>query len=459
MSAADRAFARWLCEACGLVYDEARGDSDSGIAPGTRFEDIPDDWRCPVCGVTKADFRPLPPAPASAAADADGALAGRHAADRSRHGAQPRAAAAASGADAVVIVGAGAAGWETARAVRDAGWDGGVVLVTACDARVYAKPRLSVAFGRGIAPADLADGHPADHARALGVRLLPHTWALDLDVARRRLVTTRGTLRFAALVLATGARARPVAWPGSGGARVFAVNDLAAYRRLRDAWDRAVAHAQALRRAPRLAIVGAGLVGCELADDFAGTGAKVLLLDTAPLPLQPRLATQDALRLRDALAARGVAFEGEATLRAIDAATPDDPAHAPAAPGSGARLRWRDAQGRHRDHDADLVVAAVGVEPETALARRAGLTVDRGVCVDPHTLRCGDSPVFALGDCAQVDGRVGSTLEPISRQARAIAGAITGRPQPFEARPQVWVVKTPSLPLVIRPRTPMPANG
>ena len=49
---------QFICKACGLIYDEAKGDADSGLAPGTRFEDIPDDWACPLCGVTKADFEP-----------------------------------------------------------------------------------------------------------------------------------------------------------------------------------------------------------------------------------------------------------------------------------------------------------------------------------------------------------------------------------------------------------------
>ena len=48
---------RWICEPCGFLYDPAEGDPDSGIAPGTPFEDIPDDWMCPICGAGKADFR------------------------------------------------------------------------------------------------------------------------------------------------------------------------------------------------------------------------------------------------------------------------------------------------------------------------------------------------------------------------------------------------------------------
>ncbi len=49
---------KYICKVCGYIYDSIAGDPDSGIAPGTAFEDIPDDWRCPVCGVTKADFEP-----------------------------------------------------------------------------------------------------------------------------------------------------------------------------------------------------------------------------------------------------------------------------------------------------------------------------------------------------------------------------------------------------------------
>lgn len=52
---------RWFCEPCGFVYDPAEGDPDSGIEPGTPFEEIPDDWMCPICGATKADFRELGP--------------------------------------------------------------------------------------------------------------------------------------------------------------------------------------------------------------------------------------------------------------------------------------------------------------------------------------------------------------------------------------------------------------
>ncbi|MFM1989099.1 MAG: hypothetical protein RJA99_2056 [Pseudomonadota bacterium] len=422
-----RALRRWLCEACGLIYDEAKGDPDSGLAPGTRFEDIPEDWRCPVCGVGKADFRPIEPSrgPARAAAVA------------------PRAPD--SRGEGVVIVGAGTAGWSTARALRDVGFAGSVTIVTACDGALYPKPTLSVALAKGLSPAAIVERPGPELAAELGVRLLARAWALELDVVRRRLLTTRGSLRFSRLVLATGARARRPTLPGAGAARLLAVNDLAAYAALRTAFDAARVRAATEGRAPRVAIVGAGLVGCELADDFAGAGAEVALLEARALPLADRLDPPTAIRLRDALRGRGVRFSGGATIREVLV-----PAGA-AAGDAQVGLIWQDVSGGSHAGRFDLGLAAVGVEPETRLARRAGLTVRKGIVVDVATLACVPERVWALGDCAEVDGRVGGTVEPILRQARTIAGAIAGRPERFVPRPPVWVVKTPSLPLTLRP--------
>lgn len=440
------ALRRWLCEACGLVYDEAVGDVDSGVAPGTRFEDIPDDWRCPICGVGKADFRPIEPAPAGAA---------RSAAAPGASGASGAGVLAAQAREAVVIVGAGAAGWGAARALRDAGYRGPLTLVTACDGTVYSKPALSVALGRDMTVERLREQSGAALAAELDVRLLERAWAIDLDRAHRRLLTTRGSLRYRHLILATGARARRPDLQGLAASRVLAVNDLAAYATLRAAFDAASLGAAALGRKARLLIVGAGLVGCEFANDFAGAGAQVTLLEALELPLGARLDPPTANRLRDALTARGVSFEGGIALGAF--ALPDaggssgassGPMHAD--PDRRLALDWSNAAGEKRRADFDLALVAAGVEPEVRLARRAGLTVARGIVVDAQTLSTADESVFALGDCAEVQGSLGSTVEPILRQARTIAGQIVGKPVPYDARDPVWIVKIPGLPLSIR---------
>ncbi|MES9845275.1 MAG: rubredoxin, partial [Candidatus Sedimenticola sp. 6PFRAG5] len=101
----DSAFRRWICEACGYIYDEAKGDPDSGLAPGTLYEDIPDDWQCPLCGLTKSDLILLPdPKPMAAVERTKSTSAGNN--------------NCRGGEDYIVIVGAGIAGWSVAETIR-----------------------------------------------------------------------------------------------------------------------------------------------------------------------------------------------------------------------------------------------------------------------------------------------------------------------------------------------------
>ncbi|MBK8766044.1 MAG: FAD-dependent oxidoreductase [Burkholderiaceae bacterium] len=447
-----RPLGRWLCEACGLVYDEARGDPDSGLAPGTRFEDIPEDWTCPVCGVGKADFRPIEPPSAGAAR--------RPASGPNRASADSRTAGTGPDSRAVIIVGAGLAGWSSARALREAGYRGAITLVTACDATVYAKPALSVCGARGVSPEALAEQSGAQLAAELDVTLLARTWAIELDRAHRRLFTTRGTLRYRQLIIASGARARRIDLAGPGASRLFSVNDRHSYVLFRAAFDRAAAHARQAQCQVRLLIIGAGLVGCEFANDFAGLGAQVTLLDSAPWPISSRLDKVVGERLRDALAGQGVSFDGGVRLShagippAAAAGTEMGSEALDAVQAARVALDWTSSCGTPRNQVFDLGLMATGIEPETRLAHRAGLPVGRAIQVDAHTLTTSDPRVFALGDCAEIEGQPGCTIEPIHRQARTIAGEITGQRVPFESRAPVWVVKTPCLPLVIRPAAP-----
>ena len=123
-------WALYICNACGLIYNEAEGDADSGLAPGTRFADIPDDWACPICGVGKADFEPHEPVAVARAASAPAvAIAPRQA--------------------GIVVVGAGRAGWQVVQALRVQGCTATISMVAACSGDVYDKPQLSVAMARG----------------------------------------------------------------------------------------------------------------------------------------------------------------------------------------------------------------------------------------------------------------------------------------------------------------------
>jgi rubredoxin---NAD+ reductase len=413
VSVAALAWRLYLCRVCGLVYDEARGDADSGLAPGTRFEDIPDDWACPICGVGKADFEPYTPPTAVAA----------------RRHAQP--APAGPRQPGVVIVGAGRAGWQVAQALRAGSPTLPLTVVSACTGDVYDKPQLSVAVARGLSLAGLVREPATDAAQRLGVHLRCDTHAVAIEVAAQRLRTTRGTLRYSHLVLAFGAApALPAVLPPS---RVWRVNDLAAYTRLR----------AALAGAPqRLALVGAGLVGCELANDLALAGHHVTLIDVQPRPLAAVLPAPASQRLLEAWRGLPIHFVGGVQVAGVsllqDAAAP-------------LRVELQDG----RSVDVDQVIAATGLRAPDRLARSAHLAWDDaagGIVVDEHSGATSQPRIHALGDCVVVNGRASRYIEPIGRQALGIAAAIlghgTGAPPAARASP-VLRVKTSALPITV----------
>lgn len=407
LPAGDDAFRVFICRACGYLYDEALGDPDGGLAPGTRFEDIPDDWMCPTCGVGKADFEPYVTADALAVATP----AVQH---RTRGGPAP-----------VVIVGAGAAGWAVAAAVRARDATRRIVMITACDGCVYPKPRLSVALAQGVDPAAIVTESGADAARRLGVELLAGTWVSGIDAPRKRVRTTRGGLRYSSLVLAFGATPAPLPLDAASARLVWRINHLDHYKRFRAAVG---------TQPRRIAMIGAGLVGCELADDLAGAGHAVTLIDLATRPLAALADAATSQRLADALATGGVRFVGGERVAAIRRTV------------SGLAVDCD-----RQVVDADLVVAATGLMTDPRLARAAGLAFDRGISVDPATLRSSDPDVFALGDCASFGGRAFRFIEPIHRQAAVIAATMLEHDTAgFEVRTIPVRLKSRSLPLTLQ---------
>ena len=422
------AWRQFICRACGWVYDEAVGDPDGGLAPGTRFEDIPDDWACPLCGVGKSELEPWS---AQAAVEAARSKVESQSARSYRQG--PRAG------EGVVIVGGGTAGWRVVEALRALDTELPITLVTACAGDRYDKPRLSVALHQALTSEALCRESAAASAERLNVRLLAHTVASGIEPQARRLRTTRGTLRWRELVLAHGAR--PIEREGLPADLVWRINDLAAYRRLRSALD---ALAARLSQAPRIAIIGAGLVGCELANDLALQGHPVALVDIADRPLAQVADMVASARLLAAWEAQGLAirFCAATTVGAVSRMS-DGSLHLmlQAAPGHA---------GPASVLQVDLVIAATGLATPGRLATQAGLRLGSGIELDPETFDTGVPHVHAVGDCVSIAGRPQRYIEPIARQARAVALRIVGQPVPrVPWRAPSIRVKTTSLPMTL----------
>ena len=329
----------------------------------------------------------------------------------------------ASGTDAIVVLGSGLAGWTTVRELRKLDAAVPVTVVSADDGDFYAKPSLSNAFAQGKRPEQLVSTPAAKMAATLNVTLLPRTRVESIDAARRELVTSQGRILYAKLVLATGADPIRIPLAGDAAHAVRSVNSLD---------DFAAFHAQ-LRPGAHVAIMGAGLIGSEFANDLAGAGYRVSVVDPSSRPLAALLPEQASAALADALQALGVRFHFGTTVQSVDR--------------DGGKLRLQLADGTA--FDADVVLSAVGLRPNVALARAAGLQCGRGIVVD-ETLATSDPAIFALGDCAEyAGGRCLPYVMPIMSAARVLAAGLAGRGGTLSFPLMPVSVKTPALPLVI----------
>ena len=409
---ATAAWALYICKACGLIYDESKGDEDSGLAAGTRFSDIPEDWACPLCGVTKADFEPYVSEPIE----------------------QSRRPTAATKAPPIrrnagtVIVGAGRAGWLMAQELRAQDSALPITLVTACNGDVYDKPLLSVAMARGIAADKLPREKGAAAALRLNIKLLANTEAIRITPSSRQLRTSRGTLRYQHLVLAHGAQAREL--PQFPSALCWRINHLQTYAKFCKALGGSHQN---------VAVVGAGLIGCELANDLALAGHSVTLLDVATRPLAAVLHQEQSAQLLDAWRALPLKFMGGVHISFVRAADAHDPL--------GTKQITTDSG---QTLTVDHIILAAGLQTPNQLALSAGLAWNNGIDVQAQTLATNVAGIHALGDCIAINGQVSRYIEPIGRQAKTIAASIVGGPpKPYTTSRALLRIKTTSLPFTV----------
>ncbi|WP_042297983.1 NAD(P)/FAD-dependent oxidoreductase [Paraburkholderia bannensis] len=332
--------------------------------------------------------------------------------------------------ESIVIVGSGLAGYTLARELRKLDSETPVLIVSRDDGRFYSKPALSNALATRTEPHALARFDAQAMAQQLQARVWTHRQVERIVPHEHAIVVDGQRLQYRALVLATGADPRRVQVEGDGAGDVLSVNDLGDYARFR----------ARLEGCRSVALLGAGLIGCEFANDLLAAGYDVTLIDPAPVPLARLLPTEAGDAFARALGAAGVDLRLGRGVQSI------------AKRGPGYRLSLSDGA----TVDADLVVSAVGLVPRTSLASAAGLEIEGGVATDAWC-RTSAPDVYALGDCAAIEGRVQPYVLPIMHAARALAQTLAGTLTRVAFPVMPVVVKTPAVPAVIV--TPDSADG
>jgi rubredoxin-NAD+ reductase len=327
----------------------------------------------------------------------------------------------------IVIIGTGLAGYTLARELRKLDGVTPLVLITADDGGFYSKPMLSNALLRGKTPAQLVSADAAKMAADLDAVIKVRMRVEAIDTAAHTVTANGETLTYSRLVLAVGAQPIRLPLAGDGAADVLTVNSLDDYARFHVRLDRAC----------RVAVIGPGLIGCEFANDLAAAGHVVTMIGPDAHPLGRLLPAEAGSAVQSALSAIGVQWRLGTVVSSVER--------------DGGAYRVLLADGG--EVTADVVLSAIGLQADTRLAQQAGLAANCGIVVDAQ-LRTSAPDVYALGDCAEVNGTVLPFVLPLMEQARALAMVLAGREARVNYPPMPVAVKTPACPVVVAPPAP-----
>lgn len=318
----------------------------------------------------------------------------------------------------IVIIGAGQAGAQVAQSLRQGGFEGPLRLIGDEPHPPYQRPPLSKKFLAGEIGAEGLWLRPPAFFTTNNIDHIPNTRVVAIDRGAKRLTLANGdTLPYGKLVLATGTNARLLTLEGADKKGVVTLRSIADVNVIRDI----------LQKSSNVAIIGAGYIGLEVAAVAKSLGKSVTVIEAQDRPMK-RVVSQAVSDYFSGLhKARGIELRLNTGIEAIEGGDSV----------TGVRLSTGETV------PAELVLVAVGAEPNDHLAAEAGLEVDNGILVDG----CGqtsDPDIFAAGDCTrfysnryQRSVRMESVQNAID-QAKAVAQALLGQEVDYDPLPWFW---------------------
>ena len=328
----------------------------------------------------------------------------------------------------IVIIGSGLAGYTVIRELRKLDKAMPITLITREPGYFYSKPMLSTALASSKSAEQLISTNAEGMATQLDIRIVGDANVTAIDTAAQIVTTSTGSISYGKLVLGLGADQIRLPLRGNAANEVITVNDLEDYVQFR----------KAIEGKKRIAILGAGLIGCEFANDLVLGSYEVDVIDLAPQALGRLLPEAAAQALQAKLSAAGVRWHFATTVKSINR--------------NGGSILITLANGTVIHSDAFL--SAVGLKPRLDLAQAAGIATGEGITVN-RQLETSAKNVYAIGDCAEVEGLVLPYVMPIMQAARALAPNLLGQHTTLSYPAMPVMVKTPALPTIVSP----PAKG
>lgn len=329
----------------------------------------------------------------------------------------------------IVIIGSGLAGYNVAREFRKLNKSTELILIADDAAEFYSKPLLSNALEKNKTAAELAMADAEKMADDLSAKILKHTRVEKIDADNNVIHTNKNeSINYSQLVLALGASTITLPIEGNATDKIFTVNDLADYAEFR----------KAIVGKKKIAIIGAGLIGCEFANDLALSDYDVSVIGLSEQPLNNLLPTEAGAYLKTALSEKGINWHLGQETKKINF----DKEKFQIDLEDGTQL------------EVDVVLSAVGLKPNIQVAGDASITVNKGIVVNKQ-LETNYKNIFALGDCAEIENLFLPFVMPLMNSARALAKSLNGEITAVSFPAMPVMVKTPTCAVVVSP----PAQG
>lgn len=323
----------------------------------------------------------------------------------------------------IVIIGAGLAGWHVIDAIRSKDKQIPITLITSDKGDRYHKPMLTMAISQKKSAADLVRATGAEAAIAAEVTLMANTDVSDIDAVSQQLQlvstnrsdpanTAYATISYDKLVLAMGAH--PIFPKSLPQDLVWHVNHIERFGQLQQKLATGSQH---------VAIVGAGMVGTEIAEDLLKAGHKITLIDLNEAPLAQMLPAKATARIAKAVESQGIQFLGGYLVTSVTRHDQQlEISYKPLA--SEGDIESPQSSTLIVDH----VIASTGLVVDDTLPAAAGIEFNprTGIVVDAPTLRTNQANIYAIGDCMSIDGVPCRYVAPLRAQATTIADDILG---------------------------------
>lgn len=343
----------------------------------------------------------------------------------------------------IIIIGSGLAAYTVAREFRRLDKQTAITIICADNGNNYSKPMLSNAFARSKTADSLVMSTADNMQQTLTANIVCNTTVESINIQNQTVLTADNNYEYQYLVLATGANPIRLPLQGSAAAQVLAVNSLQDYAVFREA----------IKDKKDIAILGPGLIGCEFANDLIHGDYKVSIIGPDKTPMQQLIPEAAGEHLQLSLSELGVKWHLDTVVKTVDVCT-DSENNA-----NNNKILLTLENGA--SVKADVVLSAIGLRAVTQLASEAGIKTERGIVVN-KTLQTSDNNVYALGDCAEVNGYFLPFVMPIMQCARVLAATLAAKtitPQVSDQTPvkqlsypvMPVVIKTPACPIVVVP--------